>query len=117
MLEVLQAGGFTTGGLNFDAKTRRASSTFADLFQAYIAGMDAFALGLRMAAKLQSDGRLDEFVRTRYSGYETGLGLDIVQGKTNLPALEAIALEQGDAATTSGRQEYLEHVMNCVMFG
>ena len=117
MLEVLQAGGFTTGGLNFDAKTRRASNTFEDLFQAYIAGMDAFALGLRMAAKLRADGRLDEFVKARYAGYETGLGLDIVQNKLDLPALEAIALEKGDVQTTSGRQEYLEHVMNCVMFG
>jgi xylose isomerase len=117
MLEVLRAGGFTTGGLNFDAKTRRASNTFGDLFQAYIAGMDAFALGLRMAAKLQADGRLDEFVRARYAGYESGLGLDIVQGRADMAALEAFALEKGDVQTTSGRQEYLEHVMNCVMFG
>ncbi|MCL1951488.1 MAG: xylose isomerase [Oscillospiraceae bacterium] len=117
MLEVLHAGGFTTGGLNFDAKTRRASNTFGDLFQAYIAGMDAFALGLRMAAKLQADGRLDAFVKARYAGYESGLGLDIVQGRADMATLEAYALEQGDVATTSGRQEYLEHVMNCVMFG
>ena len=116
MLEVLDAGGFTTGGLNFDAKTRRASNTFEDLFQAYVAGMDTFALGLRMAAKLKADGRLDEFVRARYAGYESGLGLEIVQGKADMAALEAFALAQGDVCTTSGRQEYLEHVMNCVMF-
>ncbi len=116
MLEVLQAGGFTTGGLNFDAKIRRPSNSFEDLFQAYIAGMDAFALGLRMAAKIQTDGRLDAFVRARYAGYESGLGLKIIQGKADIATLEAFALEQGDVQTSSGRQEYLEHVMNCVMF-
>ena len=85
--------------------------------QAYIAGMDTFALGLRMAAKLKADGRLDEFVQARYATYETGLGLEIVQGNAGMAALEAFALEQGDVCTTSGKQEYLEHVMNCVMFG
>ncbi|MDR2647605.1 MAG: xylose isomerase [Oscillospiraceae bacterium] len=116
MLEVLSAGGFTTGGLNFDAKTRRASNTFEDLFQAYVAGMDTFALGLRMAAKLLADGRLDAFVTERYAGYRTGIGADIVAGKTDLASLEAFALRMGDVSTTSGRQEYLEHLINTIMF-
>ena len=117
MWEVLEAGGFTLGGLNFDAKARRASNTFEDLFQAYIAGMDSFALGLRMAVKLKEDGRLAAFVKERYAGYETGLGAEIVNGRMTMRSLEAWALAQGDVATTSGRQEYLEHVLNCVMFG
>ncbi|MDR1927777.1 MAG: xylose isomerase [Oscillospiraceae bacterium] len=117
MREVLQAGGFTLGGLNFDAKPRRASNTFEDLFQAYIAGMDAFALGLRIAAKLQEDGRLDEFVQQRYAGYESGIGAAIVSGKATLESLEAFALQCGEVQTSSGRQEYLEHVLNTVMFG
>jgi xylose isomerase len=117
MLEVLKAGGFTAGGLNFDAKTRRASNTPEDLFQAYIAGMDSFALGLRMAVKLQEDGRLDAFVNERYAGYQTGLGAKIISGAAKIEDLEAYALERGDVSTTSGKQEYLEHVMNCVLFG
>ncbi|MDR3314204.1 MAG: xylose isomerase [Oscillospiraceae bacterium] len=117
MWEVLEAGGFTLGGLNFDAKTRRPSNRFEDLFQAYIAGMDSFALGLRVAVKLRADGRLGEFVQQRYAGYQTGLGAQITGGKATLQSLEAWALAQGEVATTSGRQEYLEAVLNDVMFG
>ncbi len=117
MREVLQAGGFTTGGLNFDAKARRASNSFEDLFQSYIAGMDAFALGLRVAVKLEEDGRLDAFVKERYAGYMTGLGAEIMKNRATLETLETWALAQGDVATTSGRQEYLEAVLNSVLFG
>ena len=59
MYEVLKAGGFTNGGLNFDAKARRGSYTPEDIFYSYIAGMDSFALGLRIAAKIIEDGRID----------------------------------------------------------
>ena len=118
MLEVLRAGGFTKGGLNFDAKTRRASNTPEDIFLAYISGMDAFALGLRTAVKIIEDGRIDEFVKERYSSYTTGIGKRIVDGDISLEELEAYALAMGDVTTnTSGRQEYLENVMNEIMFG
>ncbi|MDR2525570.1 MAG: xylose isomerase [Oscillospiraceae bacterium] len=117
MWEVLEAGGFKLGGLNFDAKARRASNTFEDLFQAYIAGMDSFALGLRVAVKLREDGRLADFVQQRYAGYESGLGAEIVSGKATIRDLETYALKAGDVATTSGKQEYLEAVVNSVMFG
>ena len=73
MYEVIKAGGFVTGGLNFDAKTRRQSNTFEDILLAYIAGMDGFALGLRVAAKLIEDGRIDEFVKERYASYNDGI--------------------------------------------
>lgn len=118
MLEVLRAGGFTNGGLNFDAKTRRGSNEPADIFHAYIAGMDAFALGLRIADRLLRDERLDRFVAERYVSWKTGIGAQIVAGEAGLKELEAYALEMGEVTTNhSGRQEYLENIVNAVMFG
>jgi len=119
MLEVLKAGGFTNGGLNFDAKTRRGSFEPVDIAHAYIAGMDAFAMGLRAAVRLVEDGRLEEFTANRYVSWKNGLGADIIAGKADMKALEAYALEKGDVrgSLTSGRQEYLENIFNSVMFG
>ena len=118
MYEVLKAGGFTKGGLNFDAKTRRASNTPEDIFLAYIAGMDAFALGLRVARRIIDDGRIDAFVRDRYASYQRGIGKKIVEGTATMEELEAYALNMGDVTTNqSGRQEYLEHVINELLFG
>lgn len=118
MYEVLRAGGFTTGGLNFDAKTRRGSYTQEDIFLSYIAGMDAFALGLRVADKIVKDGRIDKFVKERYSSYESGIGAKIVAGTATMAELEQYALDMGEVTTNiSGRQEYLEAVVNSVMFG
>ena len=118
MYEVIKAGGFTNGGLNFDAKARRGSNTYEDIFLSYIAGMDAFALGLRVADKIIRDGRIDTFVSERYASYKTGIGKRIVDGTATIAELEAYALEMGDVTTnTSGRQEYLENVLNSIMFG
>ena len=118
MLEVLRAGGFTNGGLNFDAKTRRGSYTKEDLAYSYIAGMDAFALGLRMADKIQRDGRIDDFVADRYAGYKAGIGKRIADRNVSLAELEAYALDKGEVALpASGRQEYLENVLNEILFG
>ncbi len=117
MYEVLRAGGFTKGGLNFDAKTRRGSNTAEDIFMAYIAGMDAFALGLRIADKMIRDGRIDGFVADRYASYQSGIGKKIVDGTATMQELEAYALAMGDVSTNvSGKQEYLENVMNAIMF-
>ncbi|NLP47786.1 MAG: xylose isomerase [Clostridiales bacterium] len=118
MTEVLKAGGFTKGGLNFDAKARRGSFEHADIFHSYIAGMDTFALGLRLAYKIKEDGRIDDFTANRYAGYKSGLGSDIVSGKVTMEDLEAYALEKGDVISTlkSSGQEYLENVMNSIMF-
>lgn len=117
MYQVIKAGGFTTGGLNFDAKTRRGSYTPEDIFLAHIAGMDAFALGLKNAYKLIDDGRLDEFVEKRYSSYKTGIGADIVSGRATLESLAEYALTLKDVKPESGRQEYLETILNSVIFG
>ena len=118
MLEVLRAGGFTNGGLNFDAKARRGSFTGEDIALSYIAGMDAFALGLRIAQRIVDDGRLDAFVRQRYASFREGIGADIVSGKATLASLEAYALEKGEVldCVESGRQEYLENLLNGLMF-
>ncbi len=116
MLEVIKAGGFTNGGLNFDAKVRRASYTMEDIFLAYIAGMDAFALGLKIANKIIEDGRIEEFVSRRYESYKSGIGADIVAGKTSLEELEKYALELPPIEPNSGKQEYLEAILNNIMF-
>ena len=70
MYEVIKAGGFTNGGLNFDAKARRGSFAPEDIFYSYIAGMDAFALGFKAALKLIDDGRIDKFTQERYSSWK-----------------------------------------------
>ena len=118
MYEVLKAGGFTNGGLNFDAKARRGSYTMEDIFHSYIAGMDAFALGLRIADKMIQDGRIDKFVEDRYASWNTGIGKDIIEGKVTMEDLEKYALEKGEVtdSLTSGRQEMLESIMNNIMF-
>jgi len=113
MLSILKYGGLTTGGVNFDAKVRRESFEPEDLFHAHIGGMDAFARGLRIAAAIRKDGRLAEFVKQRYSSWDTGLGRRIEQRKENFASLETYMLDKGEAdANISGRQEYLENLIN-----
>lgn len=113
MLSVLKYGGFKTGGVNFDAKVRRESFEPIDLFHAHIGGMDAFARGLKIAAAIHADGRLAEFVRQRYASWDTGIGAKIEAGKVGFKELEAYMLKKGDAdANTSGRQEFLENLIN-----
>ena len=118
MYEVIKAGGFTNGGLNFDAKARRGSFTPEDIFLSYIAGMDTFALGFKAARALIADGRLDQFVADRYKSWTTGIGKDIIDGKADFESLEKYALEKGEVtdSLTSGRQEMLEAIINNVLF-
>jgi len=113
MLTILKMGGFTTGGTNFDAKVRRESFEPIDLFYAHIAGMDTFARGLKIAAAIRKDGRLAEFVRQRYSSWDSGIGEKIEKGKVGFKELEAYALKMGEVTTNaSGRQEFLENLIN-----
>lgn len=117
MLEVLRAGGFTNGGLNFDAKTRRGSYEAIDMAHAYIAGMDAFALGLRKAVAILEDGQLDKFVADRYASYSAGIGKKITDHTATIEELEQYALNMGEVTTNlSGRQEYLENTVNRILF-
>ena len=113
MLEVLKYGGFKTGGVNFDAKVRRESFEPMDLFHAHVGGMDAFARGLKIAAAIRKDGRLAGFVKQRYASWDSGIGAKIESGKANLKELETYMLKKGDdSPNTSGRQEFLENLIN-----
>jgi xylose isomerase len=112
MLVILKSGGLTTGGLNFDAKVRRESFEPVDLFHAHIGGMDAFARGLKIAASIIEDGRLDAFKKARYSTFDTGIGAKIEAGTTSFDELEAYTLENGEPLSGSGRQEMLENLTN-----
>lgn len=112
MYEVLKMGGFTKGGLNFDAKARRNSFAPEDLFYAHAAGMDAFAKGLITAQKLMDSGVLEEFVKDRYASYTAGVGKDIVSGKADFKSLEKYANGLSEVRNSSGRQEYLETLLN-----
>jgi len=113
MLCVLKYGGFKTGGVNFDAKVRRESFEPIDLFHAHIGGMDAFARGLKIAAAIRKDGRLADFVKERYSSWDSGLGAQIERGEVGFAELEKHMLKQGDVSVNaSGRQEFLENLIN-----
>jgi xylose isomerase len=112
MIEVLKMGGFITGGLNFDAKCRRESFEPVDLFHAHIGGMDAFARGLKIAHAIAEDGRLDGFIKHRYSTFDSGIGAQIEAGTVGFAELEAHALKSGEPLLGSGRQEMLENLVN-----
>jgi xylose isomerase len=113
MLVLLKYGGFTTGGLNFDAKVRRESFEPVDLFHAHIGGMDAFARGLKVAAAIRKDGILDKMLAERYGSWGTGVGASIEAGKESFASLEKYMLEKGDITPNkSGRQEMIENLIN-----
>ncbi|MGL4943336.1 MAG: xylose isomerase [Thermoguttaceae bacterium] len=117
MLCILKYGGFTTGGLNFDAKVRRESFEPVDLFYAHIGGMDAFAMGLKVAAAMRKSGELDKMVAERYASWDTGIGKQIEAGKESFVSLEKYMLKNGDAAPcSSGRQELFENIVNRYIF-
>jgi xylose isomerase len=113
MLVILGQGGLAPGGVNFDAKVRRESFEPVDLFHAHIGGMDAFAVGLKLAAQIRKDGVLKDFVKQRYASWDGGIGAKIESGQAKFEELEAYMLEKGDvAANVSGRQEMLENIVN-----
>ncbi len=113
MLVILGQGGLQPGGVNFDAKVRRESFEPVDLFHAHIGGMDAFAVGLKLAAKIRQEGVLKDFVKQRYSSWDTGIGARVEQGQAKFDDLEAYMLEKGEVTpNVSGRQEMLENIFN-----
>ncbi|MCD8214698.1 MAG: xylose isomerase [Clostridiales bacterium] len=116
MYEVIKAGGFTNGGINFDAKVRRPSFTFDDIALAYISGMDTFALGLIKAYEVIDDDRIDSFVRDRYKSYKSGVGAEIMSGTATLESLEEYTLKNGEPKVESGKQEYLEAVLTQILY-
>jgi len=112
MYIILKSGGFTTGGLNFDAHVRRQSIDPVDLFHAHVGAMDVFARGLKNAAKMIEDKTLQNAVDNRYSGWSGNLGSKIEDGKVGFEELEAYILEHGEPELQSGRQEMLENLLN-----
>ena len=115
MYEVLKNGGLD-GGFNFDSKNRRPSNTYEDMFHAFILGMDSFAYGLIKAAALIEDGRIEGFVKEKYASFESELGQKIRKGEATLEELAARAAElKGVKAPLSGRQEYLEGILNNII--
>ncbi|TGG91294.1 xylose isomerase [Natronospirillum operosum] len=115
--EIIKAGGFTTGGFNFDTKLRRTSIDAEDLFHAHIGGMDTMALAFMKAADLYEQGELQRFVDNRYAGWEQDLGQKILGGKLDLAGLADYAVDKNIAPKpVSSRQEMLENMVNRVIF-
>jgi len=119
MFTILKIGGFTTGGLNFDAKIRRNSVDLEDLFIAHIGGMDAFAVGLIVAQKIIDDGKIPAFIKKRYSSFNAGDGAKFDKGQISFEELAALGAKAGYGKTgiTSGKQEYLEGLLNQYLLG
>ncbi len=109
---VLKQGGLGRGGINFDAKLRRGSCDEMDLFYGHIGGMDTFARGLETASKIIEDKVLDNFILERYSSFNSGIGADIMNGRCSLEECEKYIFEHGEPILRSGRQEYLENIIN-----
>ena len=117
MLMIMKYGGFTTGGLNFDAKVRRESFEPIDLFYAHIGGMDAFAIGLLIAADMRKTGEIAQMVKDRYASWDGGIGAEIEAGKHSFKTLERYMLKKGEIEPNkSGRQELFENIVNRYMF-
>ena len=112
LLIILEAGGFKGGGINFDAKIRRNSTDPADLFYAHIGGMDVFARALITADAILQQSDYKKIRADRYASYDAGKGKDFEQGKLTLEDLRNIAIAAGEPATISGKQEFIENLIN-----
>jgi xylose isomerase len=118
MVPIMRAGGLGTGGFNFDAKLRRASIDPEDLFIAHIGGMDAYALAFRLARRILAEGRFDEFIRDRYASFDSGFGRDIEKRRVGFRDLNRLVLGRlGEPKPRSGKQEYLENLLNSYLHG
>jgi xylose isomerase len=112
MLVILQAGGFKTGGVNFDAKTRRTSTDLVDIFHAHIGGMDVFAKALLAAHAIIEDGEFVSMRKERYASFNSGNGRKFERGNLSLDALRKLAYKNGEPEQISGKQEYFENLLN-----
>ena len=112
LLIVLEAGGFSGGGINFDAKRRRNSTDPADLFHAHVGGIDVFARALLVADQVLQHSDYKKIRSDRYASFASGTGKAFEEGKVTLENLRDYALEQGEPAVISGKQEYLENLIN-----
>lgn len=112
MLIILEAGGFGGGGVNFDAKTRRNSTDLEDLFLAHIGGMDSFARALIIADRILTESPYKKFRKERYASFDSGKGKEFEDGKLGLEDLRNYALANGEPVQISGKQEWLENIIN-----
>ncbi len=112
LLVVLESGGFKTGGINFDAKTRRNSTDLADIFYAHIGGMDTFARALLVAQSVLEKSEYKELRKERYSSFDSGKGRQFELGKLALDELRDLAHKNGEPDQISGKQEYFENIIN-----
>ncbi|MDH6313698.1 xylose isomerase [Parabacteroides sp. PFB2-10] len=112
MLVILRSGGLQGGGTNFDAKTRRNSTDLEDIFIAHIAGMDAFARALEVAAALLEESPMPKMLEDRYSSFDAGKGKEFEEGKLSLEEVVEYAKAKGEPAQTSGKQELYEAIVN-----
>jgi xylose isomerase len=112
MLVILEGGGFKGGGINFDAKIRRNSTDPQDLFYAHIGGMDTFARALIAANDILEKSEYRSYRQQRYKSFDFGKGKDFEQGKLSLEDLRQYAIDNGEPAVVSGRQEWLENLIN-----
>ena len=112
MYTILKGGGFTSGGLNFDAKLRRQSVNPEDLFHAHIGAMDAFARGLKNASKMLRGKKFEKAMRKRYAGWDSAFGKKIEKRQVGFKELEQYTLKKGEPKVESGRQELLENMLN-----
>jgi len=110
---ILQGGGFTSGGLNFDSKLRRQSIDPADLLYGHVGGMDTCAKALLNAANMIEDGSLKSLVDDRYSGWNTTAAQAMLSKESSLEKIaERVAREEINPQPKSGRQEYCENLVN-----
>ncbi|MGB8193191.1 MAG: xylose isomerase [Chitinophagaceae bacterium] len=112
MLIFLEAGGLQGGGVNFDAKIRRNSTDPSDLFHAHIGGMDSFARALITADAILQKSEYKKFRQERYASYDSGEGREYRNGKLSLEDLRDYAIQNGEPEVRSGRQEWLENIIN-----
>lgn len=112
MLVILEAGGLQGGGINFDAKVRRNSTDLVDLFHAHIGGIDTFARALVVADNVLQKTDYKKIRKDRYASFDSGKGKEFEEGKLSLEDLRAYAVENGEPAVVSGKQEYLENLIN-----
>lgn len=112
MLIILEAGGFQGGGINFDAKIRRNSTDPADLFYAHVGGMDLFARALVTADNILQKSEYKKLRTDRYASFDAGTGKDFEEGKVSLEDLRNYAIANGEPKVTSGKQEYIENLIN-----
>ncbi len=118
MMSILRAGGLGSGGFNFDAKLRRPSIDLEDLFHAHIGGMDAYALAFKLARRILAEGRFEQLLKERYATFDSGYGKEIENRRVGFKELEKLVLGKlGEPVPKSGRQEYLENLLNTYLHG